>query len=131
MMITMRIRLQIDARIGDEGRSYGTILRTTKPYLQSCIYKGVSTKIGKKNFEILKSEFPIGHLLRKIFNKNIVKHSRSCIPRVSNSISSQNTQLLSQPPIPTRRCNCRNLTIYPLHEECLLECIVHLSKVMP
>ena len=50
----------------------------------------VKTNIGKEFFRLLSKYFPSHHKLRKIYNKNSVKLSYSCMPNVATIISSHN-----------------------------------------
>ena len=45
-------------------------------------YKNVPTNVGRSFLKILDEEFPKNHPLHKIFNRNTVKISYSCIPNL-------------------------------------------------
>ena len=43
--------------------------------------KSVKTNIGRAFISLIERSFPAGHKLRKIFNRNIIKLSYSCMPK--------------------------------------------------
>ena len=53
----------------------------------------VSTKIGKKFFEVLDESFPLGHPLHKTFNRHTVKLSYSTMPNMLKKISGHNSRV--------------------------------------
>ena len=54
----------------------------------------VKTNIGKVFFRTLKKNFPRNHLFYKVFNKNTIKLSYSCMTNIAAIISSHNKQVL-------------------------------------
>ena len=58
--------------------------------------KNVSTNIGQTFLNIIDDEFPAGHPLHKIFNRNTVKISYSCMPNIKQIIDGHNKTKLSQ-----------------------------------
>ena len=72
--------------------------------------KSVKTKLGKEFFKIIRRCFPKENPLSKIFNKNTLKLSYSCMPSIGKAISGHNKKILkveeNTPP-----CNCT-------YEEC-------------
>ena len=89
----------------------------------------VSTNIGNLFFQILDKHFPKTSRFHKIFNRNTVKLSYSCMPNLSNIISNHNKKLLNQTSVnnlnsnPT--CNCKNKSLCPLNGNCLKKSIVY------
>jgi len=71
--------------------------------------KNVQTNVGKIVLKLVKKHFPKNHMLHKLFNKNTVKVSYSCMPNIATIISGHNKQLLS-PKQETHSCNCRRKT---------------------
>ena len=70
--------------------------------------KSVKTNLGKEFFKILRTCFPQNNPLSKIFNKNTVKLSYSCMPSMGKIITGHNKKILQGvEPIPP--CNC---TVY-------------------
>ena len=91
----------------------------------------VDTNIGKQFLRLLDKHFPAHHRLHKIFNRNSVKISYSCMRNMATIISNHNKQLLSRPkkppsPLP---CNCRDKRSCPLNGACRQKSIVYKASV--
>ena len=84
----------------------------------------VTTNIGKKFLWLLAKHFPRGHRLNKIFNKNTVKLSYSCLPNVSTILNSTRSQRTVEEK-EDRMCNCRNKAKCPISGECLKTAVVY------
>ena len=71
--------------------------------------------------------WPKHHRYYKLFNRNTVKVSYSCMPNMAAIISSHNTKVLSPTADPNARtCSCIRPNIpCPLDGHCLAECIVY------
>ena len=72
----------------------------------------VATNVGKKFLEAIDECFPKNNPLNKIFNRNTMKLSYSCMPNISSIISSHNKSVLTKeaernPVTNTQDCNCR------------------------
>ena len=84
---------------------------------------------------MMDKHFPVGNPLRKIFNRNNVKVSYSCMPNMETIIKSHNKQLLkkhqetSETTNP-RTCNCRTKTSCPLGGKCLTEALVYKATIV-
>ena len=105
----------------------------------------VSTNIGKQLLKLVNKHFPSTHRYHKIFNKNNLKISYSCMPTMKTIIDQQNRKLLSitspspgestQPLHTVRKkktektCNCRNKDLCPLNQKCLQERVVYKATV--
>ena len=50
----------------------------------------VVNNLGKEFFKLLKRNFPSGSSLHKIFNKNFIKLSYSCMPNINGIINKSN-----------------------------------------
>ena len=67
---------------------------------RKCIYfnppysKTIKTNIGKEFLKIIREEFPKGHPLYSVINKNNIKVSYRCMPNMSQFISSHNRKIL-------------------------------------
>ena len=75
--------------------------------------KHVKSNISKVFLYLLKKHFPPHHCLHKIYNKNNVKVSYSCMLNMAAIISRHNKVLLSQRINPANTvppCNCRTKT---------------------
>ena len=90
----------------------------------------VHTNIGQKFFKILDSCFPASHKLHKIFNRNTVKLSYSCMPNMKTNIDNHNKTLLQDKTTTTDRlCNCRNRNDCPLNNKCLEKSMIYQASV--
>ena len=92
----------------------------------------VKTNIGKKFFKILHKNFPPGHELHKILNKNTIKLSYSCMQNVQRIIKSINQKVLSSEDVkktPEKTCNCRKKEDCPLQNQCLTKTVVYKASV--
>ena len=90
----------------------------------------IKTNIAKNFLQLIDKHFPPEHKLHKIFNRNSVKVSYSCMPNASSIIKSHNKKILeSQPESRTLKCNCRDQDTCPLGGECLIYNVVYLAEV--
>ena len=90
----------------------------------------VKTNIGKKFFSILEKHFPRDHKMRKLFNKNTIKLSYSCLPNIKNNISSYSKSLVrksaeTKNSHQEKTCNCRVEKDCPLRGNCLVKSVVY------
>ena len=88
----------------------------------------VKTNIGKVFFKLLNQHFPKNNQLHKVFNKNTVKLSYSCMKNMSSIISAHNKKVLRLS-INTYGCNCRVKTSCPLNNKCQISRIVYRADV--
>ena len=80
----------------------------------------VVNNLGKEFFKLLKRNFPSGNPLHKIFNKNCVKLSYSCMPNINSIINKSNIAKLSKEKNKViAKCNSRD------NVRCPLECVVY------
>ena len=101
------------------------VLWFTPPYNMA-----VASKIGKNFFKILKKNFPPSNILYKIFNRNTVKLSYSCMSNVASLISGINSKKLKKKQIAeTPKCNCVDRNKCPLAGRCQYECVVYKVEV--
>ena len=96
--------------------------------------KNVKTNIARSFFlKLVDTHFPIGNKLHKIFNRNTVKVSYSCMNNVKSIITSHNTRIIrkSQPQdISAENCNCRNKHTCPLQNKCMSKDIVYKATIL-
>ena len=90
----------------------------------------VKTNVAKKYLTLLDKCFPKSHKFHKLFNRNNVKVSYSCLPNISNIIALHNRKVLSntnnnQDP----KCNCREKDNCPLNGKCLDSHLIYLYNV--
>ena len=87
----------------------------------------MATNIGKIYLNLIKKHFPRGHKFHKIFNKNTMKVSYSCMPNIKSSIDAHNSKILcrNQNEVREKDCNCTNKANCPLSNDCLDSCLVY------
>ena len=85
----------------------------------------VTTNIGQKFFRLLDKHFPKGHRLHKLFNRNTVKLSYSCLPNIGAVLKSTRQQASKEPAAAVKMCNCRNPTTCPLEGQCLKSAVIY------
>ena len=80
----------------------------------------VETNIGKTFLKLFEKHFLKTNKFHKIFNRNNVKVSSSCLPTFGNMIKSHNNRILSEKKTEDQpKCNCRQKDTFPLEEHCL------------
>ena len=92
--------------------------------------QNVKTNIGKAFLKLVKKHFPRGHKLYKIFNRNTLKLSYSCISSMSSVIKQHNYKVLSTTENVDRLFNYRNKENCPLDGKCLQTCIAYKADVI-
>ena len=95
------------------------------PYCMS-----VKTNVGKIFLQLIKKHFPKGNLLNKIFNKNTVKISYSCMGNIASIISGHNKNILETKEEEVWGCNCRTKESCPIENKCLTPKIVYRADVV-
>ena len=94
--------------------------------------KNVITRVGQKFLKLIDKHFPVGSKLRKVFNRNTVKVSYSCMPSIGCIIKQNNARICEtkqEDSGPPRRCNCRTPERCPLNGHCLTSKIVYKATV--
>ena len=67
----------------------------------------VETNIGKTFLKLIEKNFPKTNKFHKIFNRNNVKVSYSCLPNFANMIKLYNNRILSEEKTQDQpKCNC-------------------------
>ena len=90
----------------------------------------VKAVIGRIFLRLIDNHFPQHHKYRKLFNRNIIKTSYSCMPNMASVIRSQYTSLLKGPvPTDVKECSCRRKPECPSDKKCLSECLVYNASV--
>ena len=93
----------------------------------------VATNIGHKFLQLIDECFPKDHPLHKIFNRNTLKVSYSCMPNMKNIISSHNNLVLNKEaqskPSEATECNCRQKDSCPLSGKCQTKGLVYQATV--
>ena len=80
--------------------------------------KSVETKVGQVFFNLMEKHFPESHRYHKIFNRNTVKVSYSCMDNMECIIKQHNMKVLRTGPVETPQCDCRNPENCPLDGTC-------------
>ena len=94
--------------------------------------QNVTTNVGRAFLVAVNTEFPVGHKLRKIFNRNTVKVSYSCMSSIQQKINAHNTNILRRKEAnieSNKTCNCRNAELCPLDKQCLTKSIIYQATV--
>ena len=80
--------------------------------------------------KLIVKHFPKYHRYHKIFNKNTIKLSYSCLENMENVITKHNNKLLFQSfEQRTRMCNYRDKASCSTDGNCLQKCFVYLAQV--
>ena len=98
----------------------------------------VKTNIGHKFLQAIDDCFPKNNPLHKIFNRNTLKLSYSCMPNIHNIISGHNKSVVNKQTstdastcsTKPRQCNCRNKSSCPLPGKCLTSSVVYQATVV-
>ena len=91
--------------------------------------KSVKSNIGRIFLRLYSKHFPRNHTMHKIFNRNTVKISYSCLRNISSIISSENHNILL-PKQQSFGCNCRVKNEYPLNGECHIPSVIYRAEVV-
>ena len=104
--------------------------------------KNTSTNIGYKFLALIDKHFPKDHKLRKIFNRNTIKISYSCMNNAKQIIDNHNKQILKSytqvndtattnpNTIQNKKtCNCRQKNACPLEGNCLQSSVIYQATV--
>ena len=93
----------------------------------------VKTKVGDYFLNLIRKHFPPHHKFSKLFNRNIIKVSYSCMTNIKAEIHkhNKNTFQKAQQKLPdTQLCNCTNKKQSPLNGQYLTESIVYQANIM-
>ena len=100
--------------------------------------KNVSTSIGHRFLALIDKHFPRDHQLRKIFNRNTIKISYSCMNNTKQIIDNHNKRILNSTEhtddtasntIVNKTCNCRQKNTCPLNGNCLQSSVIYQATV--
>ena len=83
-------------------------------YFNPPFSKSVETNIGQKFLKLVKKCFHKGHPFRKIFNKNTIKVTYSCLPNMGVRIAGQNKQKINSD-VETEnigKCTCKKSYVH-------------------
>ena len=89
--------------------------------------------MGKEFLKIIGQCFPTSNSLHKIFNKNTINLSYSCMPNLEVIIESDNKRKMQaekqSKQESERKCNCQKSRVCPLNGECLAKDIIYQATV--
>ena len=90
----------------------------------------VTTNIGATFLKLINKHFPKKSKLNKIFNRNTVKISYSCMPNIASIIKAHNKQIsTSGTGTDSITCNCRKKDLCPLQGNCQTTNIIYNAEV--
>lgn len=90
----------------------------------------VKTDVGRSFLKLIDKHFPPHHKYHKLFNRNNVKVSYSCMQNVKSIINSHNTKILqSTQNDEIDPCNCKSKPECPLNGQCNIKSIVYNAQV--
>jgi hypothetical protein len=81
----------------------GNVIWFNPPYTQ---HANVLTNVGGAVLELVDKHFPPGNTLRKIFNRNAIKISYSCMNNMASIIKGHNKKVLNNEKASSAGCNC-------------------------
>ena len=100
--------------------SYGLIHPIVKPWKQTLA----------KIFCLTNKNFPPQHKCHKIFQRNTLKISYSCMPNLQNLINSHNQNILkNQPQSTPKTCNCLKKENCPMNGLYLTESLLYYNTI--
>lgn len=94
--------------------------------------RNVETNVGKCFLSLIDQHFPKSNPLHKIFNRNTLKLSYSCMNNVKSIISSHNKSVISKSTSSDKdkkNCNCRKPETCPMDGNCNVESIIYQAEV--
>ena len=92
--------------------------------------KSVKTNIGRIFIKLISKHFPPNHKFVKIFNKNTIKLSYSCMPNIRSKMNDHNKKILQPKPAePQKLCNCLVKEDCPLNGLCLKSSILYQATI--
>ena len=91
--------------------------------------KNVKTNIGGTFLSLVEAHFPTTHKFHKIFNKNTVKISYSCMDNMKSIIQNHNKSILEGTRSPDLPCNCRKGSACPLDSHCMAKGMVYKATI--
>ena len=91
--------------------------------------KSVETKVGRVFLRLVDKHFGNNHKYHKIFNRNTVKVSYSCMDSMENVIKQHNKKVMGEEKPIQRPCNCPIKENCPLGNKCLYTNVVYSAVV--
>ena len=92
--------------------------------------KTVCTNVGKSFLNLIDKHFPQSNKFRKIFNRNNIKVSYSCMKNLGSIINAHNKKILEDKPVhQLGECNCRVKNDCPLKGHCLTNNVLYEATI--
>ena len=92
--------------------------------------KNIKTNVGKRFLSLIDQHFPNSHSLHKMFNRNTLKSSYSCMTNIKTIISNHNkAQINKSDPTNDSNCNCRNSSMCPMDGKCNDQNMIYQAEV--
>ena len=91
--------------------------------------KNVTTNIGKYFLHLVQKHFPNNNKYHKIFNKNNLKISYSCMNNINSIINAHKKEILTENKEPTKKCNCIKKPDCPLDNQCQTTNLIYKAKI--
>ena len=88
----------------------------------------VKTKLGKEFLKLVDKHFPKNGPLNKIFNRNTIKISYSCMPNINSEITKSNLKIIEESKNEKNNettCNCRIKASCPVEGKCLTKSVIY------
>ena len=97
------------------------------------VERDLRLKCTKMHLKSVDKHFSKHHKFRKIFNRNTVKISFSCLPNMKSKISKHNRKILAttqqEPTQSVKTCSCPRNTICPMAGKCLEKDILYIARI--
>ena len=93
--------------------------------------RNVKTNLAKQFLNFITKHFPKHHKFHKLFNRNNVKVSYSCMANIKSKINLHNKKIIpnSETNRNIRTCNCTNKQQCPLNQQCLSKDIIYQATI--
>ena len=99
-------------------------------YFHPPFCRSVKTNFGRVFRNLVEKHFTPYHIFYKIFNKNTLKLSYSCLPNIKAILNSHNRKIIDGEPEPeAKTCNCRRANECPLNGNCLVKNVIYKAEV--
>ena len=90
----------------------------------------VATNVGRFFLNLINKHFPLHHKFSKIFNRNNMKISYSCMPNMKSRINIHNKKVTkAKPSAQARTCNCINKSKCPLNNKFLSNSVLYKANI--
>ena len=97
-----------------------------------------STNVGQIFRRLIETHFTKNDIVSKLFNKNKVKLSYSCLPNIKAKISAHNKKILSAQALnrvpfqggAEKNCNCQASKVCPLAENCVHSDVIYEAEIL-